>query len=207
MRIKWVNTHKALRISTGTWYSFNKVNLQLHLLLSPCYWVKTFWSFYCLCFALRELLPAGRNHSLKLLFKECFPKQKAKLWNPNRDPSPGLWGTWPESQKLFCKSSMFFPARIRQVPILPRTGPPQPSSNSADHSRSHTQGSHSSPGWAPLTTAEVQPQGSPGEQETVRGGCICLPGSCRRGTSSRSSGDDVPSNALSFHRTPLSPAP
>lgn len=122
MRIKWVNTHKALRISTGTWYSFNKVNLQLPLLLSPCYWVKIFWSLYCLCFALRELLPAGRNHSLKLLFKESFPRRKAKLWNPNRDPSPGLWGTWPESKRLFFKSSMFLPARIRQVPILPRSG-------------------------------------------------------------------------------------
>lgn len=54
--------------------------------------MKTFWSFYCLCFALRELLPAGRNHSLKLLFKESFPRQKAKLWDPNRDPSPASKG-------------------------------------------------------------------------------------------------------------------
>lgn len=142
--------------------------------------MKTFWSFYCLCFALRELLPAGRNHSLKLLFKESFPRQKAKLWDPNRDLSPASKGNMARFQETV----------LQELYVLFSTHQacPHPAQKWNHHSHPQTvpttvgatQWSHSSPGWASQTTEEVQPQGSPGEQETVRGGCISPSGSCRQ---------------------------
>lgn len=64
-------------------------------------------------------MPAPRGLSGKLLFKALFPRKKAKLWDPNRDPCPSSLGIRPESKRLFCNSPTGLSSTRRQTPILP----------------------------------------------------------------------------------------
>ena len=169
--------------------------------------MKTFWSFYCLCFALRELLPAGRNHSLKLLFKEPFLRQKAKLWNPNRDPSPGSKGNLARVQEAVLQELYVLfgthqasphPAQKWNHHNHPQTVPTtvEPLSEATAHWAEHPR---------PLKRYSLRALlGSRRQSGEVTFVCLEAAGG---GTSSRSSGEDAPSNAFSYLRTPLSPAP
>lgn len=138
MRIKWVNTHKALRISTGTWYLFNKVTYNyLYYYHHATEWKH--FDHFIVCVLLFENSCQQEGTIAWSSFSKNPFQDRRQSFRILTETHPQVYGERSQSPRsCFARALCSFRHASGKSPSCPEVEPPQPSSNSADHSRSHT---------------------------------------------------------------------